>query len=138
MWPGTPRRSMFRCDAVPAITSMLDIPQFVLDASLSASRASAMNTTGATIISSPSGTTTTPPSAGDAAPAPSPLHGLAVAGLVVLALLFVLGCAGCPLYLRWAHRRDRIDPTHAVELRDMRRRGGGGSGAAESGFSSGP
>lgn len=137
---------MFRCDAVPAITSMLDIPQYVLDASLSSERASAMNTTATThtnttiIISSTSGTTTTTTtssSTSDAVPAATPLHGLAVAGLVVLALLFMLGCAACPFYLLWAQRRDRVDPTPAVELRNMRRHGGDG-GAAEAGFSSDP
>ncbi|KAI1849378.1 hypothetical protein JX266_004873 [Neoarthrinium moseri] len=40
IWTGLPVRSMFRCGTSTAVTSILDEPQFVIDASISASRSS--------------------------------------------------------------------------------------------------
>ena len=134
LWTDTPRRSMFRCGAVPAITSMLDAPQYVLDASsLSASRASVNNSTTRAISPSPS--TTAPSSKRDASPV-APLRGLSIAGIVVLSLLLVLCCGGGAVYLRRTGRRNRaatgprVDAADGMELRDMRARGGGKDGGS--------
>ncbi|KAK9418442.1 hypothetical protein SUNI508_08169 [Seiridium unicorne] len=40
IWTGSPVRSQFKCGTSTAITSMLDEPQFVIDASISASKSS--------------------------------------------------------------------------------------------------
>ncbi|KAH8200688.1 hypothetical protein TruAng_005152 [Truncatella angustata] len=40
IWTGSPVRSQFKCGTATAITSMLDEPQFVIDASISASKSS--------------------------------------------------------------------------------------------------
>ncbi|KAK6192977.1 hypothetical protein LQW54_012922 [Pestalotiopsis sp. IQ-011] len=40
LWTGLPHRSQLRCGTATAITTMLDEPQFVIDASISASKAS--------------------------------------------------------------------------------------------------
>ncbi|ETS82817.1 hypothetical protein PFICI_04693 [Pestalotiopsis fici W106-1] len=40
MWTGSPVRSQFKCGTATAITTLLDEPQFVIDASISASKAS--------------------------------------------------------------------------------------------------
>jgi hypothetical protein len=62
IWTGSPARSMYRCFAATTIVSMLDQPQFVIDAALSSNTAS--TTSSGTSTTSSDGSTSTSNSGG--------------------------------------------------------------------------